>query len=302
MTRQTDFSARSIGVIGVGRMGLPMCARLVDAGFSVIATDRRADVRPQLCEVGGRWADSVSEVTQEVDTVITVLPGLSEVLEIVEPLVAALPANSAWIDMTSASPAVSDQARAAAGAKGLHLLDAPVGGNPETAREGRLLAYVGGAAEDLAQQRKLLGSLTDRILHFGPSGSGYVAKLLVNLLWFGQAVAGAEVLALADRSGLDPETVRSAIGDGASANRFMDREAPLLLRGEDLTSFSIARCLEEIEAALGIADELAVPMPVAERVAEIYRDTVARFGDADGELLAARAVAEGAGFQGGTLD
>lgn len=279
----------------MGRMGLPICACLVDAGFSVTATDRQADVRTPLCAVGGRWAGSLSEVTEEVDTVITVLPGLSEVLEIVEPLVTALPADSVWIDMTSATPAVIDQARAAAAAKGIRLLDAPVGGNPQTAREGRLLAYVGASAEDLARQRELLGSLTERILHFGPSGSGYIAKLLVNLLWFGQAVAGAEVLALAGRSGLDPEMVRSAIGHGASASRFMDHEAPLLLSGEDLTSFSIARCLEEIEATLGIADELAVPMPVAERVAEIYRDTVARFGDADGELLAARMVAEGAG-------
>jgi 3-hydroxyisobutyrate dehydrogenase len=287
-------------VIGVGRMGLPMCARLVDCGFSVTATDRRADLRQAVSEIGVRWIDSLAGVAAEVDTVITVLPGGAEVLEIVEPLLTALAQGATWIDMSSAGPTVVRQARPAAVVKGIRLLDAPVGGNPTTAREGSLVAYVGASPTDLTRQRQLLGSLTERIEHMGPCGSGYITKLLINLLWFGQAVAGAEVLALATRCGLDPEEVRAAIGRGASANRFMDVEGPVLLGGEDLTTFSISRCHDEITATLELAGDLGVPMPTAERVAEIYGETVDRFGDTDGELLAARMVAErgGAKFQG----
>jgi 3-hydroxyisobutyrate dehydrogenase-like beta-hydroxyacid dehydrogenase len=289
-----------VGVIGVGRMGLPMCTRLMDCGFSVTATDRRGDAREAVGEIGGRWTDSLAGVAAQVDTVITVLPGADEVLAIVDPLLTALADGATWIDMSSATPTVTRKARPAAAVKGIRLLDAPVGGNPRTAREGRLVAYVGASHTDLTQHRQLLASLTERIEHMGPSGSGYITKLLVNLLWFGQAVAGAEVLALAARCGLDPEEVRAAVGRGPSAHRFMDVEAPVLLRGEDLTSFSISRCHEEVTATLGLARDLGVPMPTAERVAEIYGQAVDRFGDADGELLAARMVAEraGAGFPG----
>lgn len=80
----------------------------------------------------------------------------------------------------------------------------------------------------------MLEHLAGTIIHVGKPGSGYTMKLLLNLLWFGQAVANAEALSLAVRAELDPWVVRSAVQQSAAANRFVERDAEALLSGEDL--------------------------------------------------------------------
>jgi 3-hydroxyisobutyrate dehydrogenase len=177
----------------------------------------------------------------------------------------------------------------------LRTLDAPLGGDPAAASSGRLLVFAGGAAEDLEAQRDLLGTFADRILHVGGPGSVYLVKLLVNLLWFGQAVAGSEALALAARAGLDPDTVRRAVQESAAANLFMETDARALLRGDYLTAFASTRCVDELDSVLALANRLDVPLALAQRVTELYEEALVRYGDVAGELLAARLVAERAG-------
>jgi 3-hydroxyisobutyrate dehydrogenase-like beta-hydroxyacid dehydrogenase len=285
-----------LGVVGLGRMGLPMCGRLAHRGFGVTATDIRGELRSAALGAGARWAPSAGAVAAGAQVVITMMPGPEEVAGVVDELVAALAPGSTWIDMSTASPDVAGMIGAAAGPRGVHVLDAPVGGDPEAAREGRLLAFVGGAAADLAAQREVLGTVADRIVHVGPAGAGYAVKLLVNLLWFGQAVATAEALTLARRAGLDLEVVRAALGQSAAASRFLADDAAALLRGDDLRSFSLARCVEELSSVLALGDELAVPMELATAVAGVHRQALQRYGDVDGELLGARFVAERAGL------
>ena len=88
-----------------------------------------------------------------------------------------------------------------------------------------------------------------------------------------------------------------AIMRGPAASRFLERDAPALLRGEIMDSFSIARCAEELAGVLQLAESLQVRLPVADRITDLYEQTVARYGAADGELLAAHFVAEGLGVR-----
>jgi 3-hydroxyisobutyrate dehydrogenase len=210
-------------------------------------------------------------------------------------LIEALPAGCTWIDMTSATPATAQEIARSAEGRDVRILDAPVGGGPAQARAGRLLAFVGGSGEDLAAQRDLLDSLARQVLHVGKAGSGYAVKLLVNMLWFGQAVAGAEALSLAVRAGLDPETLRLAVQESAAASRFMEHDAPALMRGDNYDMFSLARCHEELSGVLALGEQLDVALPLTARVTELHATALERYGDIDGELLAARMVAEDAG-------
>jgi 3-hydroxyisobutyrate dehydrogenase len=282
-------------------MGLPICGRLARRGFVVTATDVRSELRREALGAGARWASCAGAVAAEADVVITMLPGPGEVIAIADELIGALAPGSTWIDMSTASPTAARVVGVAALARAVRVLDAPVGGNPNAAREGRLLAFVGGARADLADQREVLGTLADRILHIGPAGSGYAVKLLVNLLWFGQAVATAEALTVARRAGLDLEVVRAALGQSAAATRFVADDAAALLRGDDLTSFSLARCCEELGSVLAMGDELAVPMELAAVVASVHGQALEHYGEVDGELLGARFVAERAGVSLGAL-
>jgi 3-hydroxyisobutyrate dehydrogenase len=142
--------------------------------------------------------------------------------------------------------------------------------------------------------------VADRIIHVGPPGSGYTLKLLANALWFGQAVAVAEALTLAERAGIDPETARAALGQSAAGGRFLDHDAPALLAGDDLTSYALARCCEQLGTVLALGEQLAVPLELAAVVDEVHRRALAHYGEVDGELLGARFVAERAGVRFGS--
>ena len=137
-----------------------------------------------------------------------------------------LAAGAAWIDMTSNSPAAARPIREQAIERGVEVLEAPVGGGITAAREGRLQLFVGGAAAAVERHRALLEVLGDpgRIVHTGGHGTGYTAKLLVNLLWFGQAVATAEALLLGQRAGIDPAVLKHALAGSSAASAFIRRD------------------------------------------------------------------------------
>jgi 3-hydroxyisobutyrate dehydrogenase len=286
----TEIGAQRVGVIGLGRMGLPICARLAHSGLSVVATDIDDSRRAAAVSAGAAWLPGARAVAAAADLVITVLPSAADVESVAADLAGGMAPGALWMDMSTASPRPTTPGH-------VRALDAPVGGGPEAAREGRLLSFVGARAQDLEAARPVLEVVADRIIHVGPPGSGYTLKLLANALWFGQAVAVAEALTLAERAGIDPETARAALGQSAAGGRFLDRDAPALLAGDDLTSFALARCCEQLDTLLAMGEQLAVPLELARVVDEVHRRALAHYGEVDGELLGARFVAERAGVR-----
>ena len=290
-----------VGVIGVGRMGLGLCARLAERGFAVLATDLDSQKRIAVETAGAEWVDGPRAMPGACDRVLTVLPGAAESQAARCDLLAAIRPGSTWIDMSTSTPRAARVNAEHARRRGVHFLDAPMGGDPTEARRGDVTLFIGGASATVAAHRDLTDTLAAKVLHVGDVGSGCLVKLLANLLWFGQALAGAEVLALASRAGLAPERVRSALSHSAGTSRFMDREALALLAGDDLESFSLAGCVEELNAVMELSREFDMPFSLGERVMSLYEEALEQYGDIDGELLGARLVAERAAviFPGG---
>jgi 3-hydroxyisobutyrate dehydrogenase len=284
-----------VAFAGLGRMGSAMVARLADAGFDVIATDLRSELRATAAASGVRWAPSIAAAAADAELLFTALPGSAEVTRVVAEAVGSLRSGACWVEMSSASPRVAKAIADTAAPRGVRAIDAPVGGGPREAREGRLLVFAGGDAADLERVRPALHAFSEQVVHVGPTGSGYGVKLLVNALWFTQAVSGAEVLALGRRLGLDLDVLLGALNRSAAGSRFLERDADVLLDGGDLATFSLGRCCEELDTLLAIAGELDVPFEVISSVAQVHSDALARYGDVDGELLGARLVAERAG-------
>ena len=176
-----------------------MCAALVSAGYQVTVTDKRAEAEEAAVACGATWRDTPAQAAAAAGVLITMLPGPREVRAAMLGEAGALEgltAGAAWIDMTSNSPSAARPIREQAIEQGVEVLEAPVGGGIAAAREGQLQLFVGGEASVVERHRALLEVLGDpgRIIHVGGHGTGYTAKLLVNLLWFGQAVATAEAL------------------------------------------------------------------------------------------------------------
>jgi 3-hydroxyisobutyrate dehydrogenase len=288
-----------IGLVGLGRMGVPICANLVQAGYRVLAGDRRPEAARQAAGCGARWVPELAVLAAGADVLITVLPGPGEVHELMlgtGGAAAALRPGTTWIDMTTNSPAAVTEIREALLGRGVQVLDAPVGGGVAAARQGSLLILVGGEAEVVARHRDLLEVL-GRPRHVGGSGAGYTVKLLINLLWFGQAVATAEALLLGRASGLDLAVLREVLAESAAASDFIRRDLGALFAGDFLRTFGLDRCCEELQIVTDLARDYHLPFQVSESVADLYRQALRRYGPADGELLAVALLEEQASLR-----
>ena len=279
-----------------------MCAALVRAGYQVTATDKRAEAEKAAVSCGATWRDTPAQAAAAAGVLITMLPGSREVDAVMLGEAGALKelaAGAAWIDMTSNSPAAARPIRERAIERGVEVLEAPVGGGIAAAREGRLQLFVGGEASAVAKHRALLEVLGDpgRIVHVGGHGTGYTAKLLVNLLWFGQAVATAEALLLGQRAGLDPAVLEHALAGSSAASTFIRRDIGLVFQGDYLTSFGLDRICEELEAVTALAGDYQVPWELSDLVRRTYRRALARYGPVDGELQAVALLEEEAGHK-----
>ncbi len=224
------------------------------------------------------------------DVLITVLPGPGEVRELMlgtGGAAAALRPGTTWIDMTSNSPAAVTEIRNVLLDHGVQVLDAPAGGGVAAARQGSLQLLVGGQAEVVARHRKLLEVLGSpgRVRHVGGYGAGYTVKLLINLLWFGQAVATAEALLLGRASGLDLGVLRDVLADSAAGSDFIRHDLDALFAGDFMRTFALDRCCEELQNVTELARDHHLPFQVSKSVAELYRQALRRYGPADGELL-----------------
>jgi len=135
-----------IGLVGLGRIGVPICANLVRAGYSVRAGDRRPEAAEQAARCGAHWVPQLARLAAGADVLITVLPGAGEVRELMlgAGVAAALRSGTTWIDMTSNSPAAMTEIRNAVLGRGVQVLDAPVGGGVAAAWHGALQLLVGG--------------------------------------------------------------------------------------------------------------------------------------------------------------
>ncbi|HEY6398111.1 MAG TPA: NAD(P)-dependent oxidoreductase [Solirubrobacteraceae bacterium] len=283
---------QTIGLVGAGRMGLPVCERLVRAGFVVVASDRDPERRAVVEAVGAGWAETARSAADAAEVLITVLPGSPELQAVMSTLLPAMPPGRSWIDLTSTSPQIGAKLRALA--SHLECLDAPMGGGPDAARAGTLELFVGGDLETVERHREVLEALGT--LHYlGGPGAGHVVKLLVNLLWFGQALATAEALLIARRAELDLDAVRHALASSAADSRFIRRDLAAMLDGDYMTDFGLDRCCEELNAIAELAHGLEVPFELSALVSDIYARALERYGPRKGELLAVAMLEETAG-------
>ena len=284
-----------IALVGAGRMGLPIAVRLSARGFAVTVWDTDAAARQRAGAAGLVVADSVAGAVASADVLVTVLPGPTELADAAAPALDALAPSGLWLDLTSSDPRVARALAARATARGIAPVGAPMGGGPSAAATGTLTFFAGGAATALDRARPLLAALGQVEVVGADIGDGYTAKLIANLLWFGQVVAVTEALLLGQSLGVPPAVLRRTLAGSAGGSVFIDEYLDRLLEGDYLQSFGIDRCVEELDTLASLAAEEGVPFELSSVVVRMHREALERFGAVDGELLAARLLEERAG-------
>lgn len=207
-----------LGFIGIGLMGNPMTRRLLAAGFDVTVWNRTPAKAAPLGEAGARVAGSIAELMEAVDVVLLCLANTAVVEEVVfgEGGVAQHGrAGQRLVDLSSSDPAATrDFADWLESECGMCWVDAPVSGGVAGAEAGSLAIMCGGDAEDIAALRPLLAPLSARVTHMGPVGSGQVTKVCNQMVVGCQAAVLAEMVALAEASGVDATRLVEALSGG----------------------------------------------------------------------------------------
>jgi 3-hydroxyisobutyrate dehydrogenase-like beta-hydroxyacid dehydrogenase len=285
----------SVGVLGAGRMGLPVIRALVGAGHDVVAWDPDAKALAGAVAAGAAAAGGVAEVAASAGVLVTVLPGVGEAEAAMAEALPELRGGTLWLDLTSNDPRAVERIAGLAATRRIDVVGAPMGGGVSAAGAGTLRFFVGGTATAVGRARPLLETL-GTVDHVGEAvGAGYTAKLLANLLWFGQAVAVTEAMLLGQALGISSTTLRATLATSAGGSVFIDEYLDNLLDGDYLESFGIDRCVEELDTLASLARDAAVPFELSTLVGRLHREALERFGAVDGELLAAKLLEERAG-------
>jgi 3-hydroxyisobutyrate dehydrogenase len=291
-------SAPSVGFVGLGHMGGPMCARVAACGMPVRAFDLRHEAIEAAVAKGATPATSAADCARSADVLVTMLPAPAHVEDVLlgeGGALAALPDAALAIDMSTSSAAVGRRIVAAAGDR-VEVLDAPVA-DALQAPAGRLQILVGGDADAFERARPVLAAMGDRIVHVGPHGAGYAAKLLVNLQWFVHAAAAAEALVIGARMGIDVATLHGVLGSGPASSSFLHHEAlEVLHEGEYGERFPLGLVTKDLALALDLARETGTEAELASETECVYRRALERYGPSAGEMSAVRLQEDRAGI------
>jgi 3-hydroxyisobutyrate dehydrogenase len=276
-----------IALAGTGKMGAAMVRRLMASGHAVTVWNRTAARARALLDEGATWASSPAALAASADIVLTMLideAALDEVYLGADGLLAGPVAGRLFIDMSTVSPAKPQQIGARVQAAGASFLECPVGGSVGPAKEGRLLGFVGGAAEDLARARPVLEALCRRIEHVGPLGAGATMKLTINLPLMVYWQTLSEALSLVQPLGLDPARVVDILADTSGGpNMLKVRGAAIAqaLSGQaGPVSVDVATMRKDMRAMLAQGAALGTRLPLTETALRTFEQAAAQGLDA----------------------
>lgn len=265
---------RTIGVIGLGIMGSAISANLIKTGFSVIGFDIDPERVRSLTEGKGRGAASCREVGEAAEIVITSLPSVAALQDVVkgkDGLREVLQKGRIVVETSTLPLDAKREALDALNQAGLHLLDCPLSGTGAQAIRKDLAIYASGDRDAFELCRPVFHGFGRAVYFLGDFGNGSKMKFVANLLVAIHNVASAEAFVLGMKAGLDPETIYKVISDGAGTSRMFEIRGPLMVAGRyDEATMKVGVFQKDLDIIASFAESLQSPTPLLSKSAEIY--------------------------------
>ncbi|EGF33975.1 2-hydroxy-3-oxopropionate reductase [Oxalobacteraceae bacterium IMCC9480] len=269
-----------IAFLGIGLMGAPMAARLLQAGYRVTVWNRSAAKTAALVAAGARPSATPAEAVGAADLIITMLEAGPVVAEVIAAATAAIKPGALVIDMSSTRQDEALALHTTLAAHGIACLDAPVSGGVLGAQAGSLAIMVGGAVADFERALTVLQVLGRPTLVGGP-GSGQVAKLCNQLIVGATLNVIAEALLLAQAAGADPVAVRQALRGGFAESRLLEVHGQRMLDRDFRAGGQVRSQAKDMDNILVAAANAGISLPLAALVQAGYRALPATLAGAD---------------------
>jgi 3-hydroxyisobutyrate dehydrogenase-like beta-hydroxyacid dehydrogenase len=263
-----------IGFIGLGIMGSRMAANLQKHGYSLVVFNRtRAKAEPLLGPCG-TFSDSPAKVANQVDLLFTMLAHPDAVEQAAlrpDGFLNHLRPNALWIDCSSVNPSFSKKMAAAAVARQIRFVDAPVTGSALPAAEAKLIFWVGADPADLETVRPLLLCMGNKIVHTGGRGMGTSMKMVVNLLLGTAMAAFAEAMALGQGLGISRKMLFDSLLSMPAVAPFLAAKREKMESANYEAEFPLRWMQKDMHLVSISAYESGVAMPLTNITKEIYR-------------------------------
>ena len=252
---------QTVGVIGLGRMGLPIARNLIDRGFRVVGYRRHPS--PELEQAGGILAASPAEAAARADVIVSIVPQACDVEQVVRGdngTLTTLRPGTVHIEMSTIDVTRKAALRDATRVRGGDLLDAPISGTPSMVTPRLATTFASGDPDTVDKVAPVLDAISGPWVYTGPFGTGAQLKYIANLLLAVHTAAAAEALALARRTGLDLGLVQQTLDDSIASSAIWRQRGPVMARrawspapGPVATLHPILEQIEASAAACGLA-------------------------------------------------
>ena len=276
-------------------MGTPMVLNLLKAGYPITVHNRSREKEQPLVAAGAIAASSPKSAAIGADIIITCVSDTPDVEAVIlgeSGIIEGAQPGALVIDMSTISPSVTCNIALQLAAKNIRMLDAPVSGGSEGAKNGTLSIMIGGEGEDVKKARPVLSAMGSTITHVGAIGAGQTTKAINQIIVAGTYWSVAEGMALGLKAGLDMEKVVQAVGSGAAGSWGLTNRSSNMIDNDYPLGFRVRLHQKDLKIALEAARELGLPLPVAAYVEQIETGLMAKgYGDEDISAVA-RAVRE----------
>ena len=277
-----------IGFIGLGVMGGRMAATLARAGHPLAVHDIEPTKIGVLTAAGATACTSPKQVAERSEIVFSSLPlpatvrsvylGPDGVLEGVRP-------GMVLVDTSTVDPETTRAVSAAAAARGVHHLDAPVSGGWREAETGALVIIAGGDREAFDRIRDVLAVLGPAVHYAGPSGAGNVVKLVNNVMSMGNVLIAAEAFVLGVRAGMEPQRLHEILRTSAGRSYHFEKRFPNILARNFAPGFTVDLARKDLGLAVDMARSHDVPVPATSLLHQLY-NACAALGEGPSDFAA----------------
>jgi len=279
-----------IGIAGTGKMGTAIAARLKSVGHELLVWNRTEAKAQAAMTLGAAWCPTARDLIQQSDIVICLLTNeqaLDDVYFSANGLLSAPAPGKLIIEMSTVSPDKQAVMAEKASKVGVKYLECPVGGSIGPAKEGKLIGFVGGSAEDLEMARPLLEQMCKRVEHVGNHGAGSMMKLAINLPLLVYWHTFAEALSLIQPLGLDPKRVVDIFSETSGGPNLLKNRgafiAQSLIDGKsDTVNVTLNTVIKDLNAMRTHAQTLDRKLPLTELAMTNFEASAkSGLGDAD---------------------
>lgn len=253
-----------IGWIGTGVMGSSMVGHLIDAGYSATVHNRTKSRAEAVIAKGAKWADSPKAVAEASDVVFTIVGFPKDVREVVlgeKGALAGSKKGNVLVDMTTSDPSLAVEIAAAAAAKGVHSVDAPVSGGDVGAKNATLSIMIGGEKDVVAALEPCFKVMGKTIVHQGPAGAGQHTKMVNQILIATNMIGVCEALLYGRKAGLDLTKVLESVGSGAAGSWSLSNLGPRIMNNNFDPGFMIEHFIKDMGIGLAEAKLMNLSLP-----------------------------------------